>query len=143
MGEIVRASVLAFVLLAWAGAPLASSSGIVPERFRGVWASSPRSCASDDDLKIRLDAGHVSFWESSGPIRSVVAQSDEIAITAELSGEGQTWLWASTFRLSTDGLTPVGPTSGVGAEVVRYRCPGPVDPRPNISLKRTNQSLRD
>jgi hypothetical protein len=143
MGEFVRASVLAFALLTWAGASLASSLGFVPERFRGIWASSPSSCASDDDLKIRLDAGHVSFWESSGPIRSVVARSNEIAITAELSGEGQTRLWASTFRLSTDGHTLVGPTSGAGAEIVRYRCPGPVDSRPNISLKRTNQSLRD
>ena len=139
----MRASVLGFALLAWAGASLASSSAVVPERFRGVWASSANSCAADDDLKMQLAARHVSLWESSGPIRAVVARSDEIAITAELSGEGQTWLWVSTFRLSSDGLTLVGPTNGAGAEVVRYRCPGPVDSRPNISLKRTDQSLRD
>ncbi len=138
----MRASLLAFVVLAWAGASLASS-GVVPEPFRGVWASSPDSCGADDDLTMQITAGHVSFWESSGAISAVVERADEIAITAELSGEGQTWLWAATFRLSSDGRTLVGPTSGAGAEVVRYRCPGPVDSRPNISLKRTDQSLRD
>jgi hypothetical protein len=135
MGDILRASILAFALLAWAGASLASS-GVVPERLRGVWASSPNSCGADDDLKMQLAAGHVSFWESSGTITEVVARSDEIAITAEHVGEGQTWLWASTFRLSPDVRTLIGLTSGAGAEVVRYRCPGPVDSPPNISLKR-------
>lgn len=97
----------------------------VPERFVGHWAGSPEACGSDtDDLILRIAPGHITYWESDGPIRAVVARAaDEIALIAELSGEGETWLSPVRFRLSADGRRLIDETSIPGNEVVRYRCP--------------------
>ena len=122
----MQAIVLAIAL----AAPLpASSNGDVdvPARFVGNWAGSRASCGSDaDDLVLRLTSRHITYWESGGPIRAVIVRGDEIALIAELSGEGETWLSAIKFELSPDGRMLVDRISMPGKEVVRYRCSGSV-----------------
>ena len=102
----------------------AHGTASVPERFVGHWAGSPEACGSDtDDLVLRIAPGHITYWESDGPIRAVVARADdEIALIAELSGEGETWLSPVRFRLSVDGRRLIDQTPVPGREVVRYRC---------------------
>jgi hypothetical protein len=103
---------------------------VVPDRFVGQWAGSLDDCGSDtDDLALRITPNHVSYWESGGPVKAVVVRGDhEIALILELTGEGETWLSAVTFKLSPDGLRLVDTSSVPGQEVVRYRCTGSVGP---------------
>lgn len=114
----VSALILSMLIGAEAGA------ATVPERFLGRWATSAASCDSDaDDLAIRIDAESIQFWESDGPVRAVVERGEnELALIAELSGEGETWLAAMRFELSTEGDRLTGTTAGSGQGIVRFRC---------------------
>lgn len=96
----------------------------VPDRFVGRWAGSPDSCGSDaDDLTLRIAPRHITYWESDGPIRAVVVRGDtEIALIAELSGEGETWLSTAQFTLSKDGKRLIDSATMLGEDLVRYRC---------------------
>jgi hypothetical protein len=118
-------------------APATSDSDVtVPARFVGNWAGGPAFCGSDaDDLVLRLTSRHISYWESAGEIRAAVVRGDEIALIAELSGEGKTWLSAIKFELSPDGRMLIDRVSVPGKEVVRYRCSGSIGARPNNSFK--------
>ena len=136
-GDIVQAIILAIGLLAPAPASTADDVA-VPERFVGTWASSPASCGSGaDDLVLRLASRHISYWESQGPIRSVIVRGDEIALIAALSGERETWLATARFKLSPNGRMLTDSISISGKEIVRYRCSGAVGTRPNNSFKPT------
>ena len=103
----------------------AAANSAVPAQFVGYWAGSPELCGSDsDDLILHISEKHISYWESNGPIRAVVTRgSNEIALIAELSGEGETWLATASFTLSTDGRRLLDSTTVPGQTVVRYRCP--------------------
>ena len=129
----MQAIVLALAL----AMPLSPQGGAtVPVRFVGNWAGDPASCGSDaDDLVLRVSPHRISFWESAGPIRAAVARGDEIALIAELSGEGKTWLSAIKFEISPDGRMLTDTVSVPGKEVVRYRCPASTGTRPNSSFK--------
>ncbi|WP_150132038.1 hypothetical protein [Dokdonella koreensis] len=105
--------------------PLAGSGiATVPDRFIGQWAGSPDSCGSNaDDMILRIAPGHIAYWESEGPIKAVVIHGEiEIALIAELSGEGETWLSTANFTLSQDGRQLIDNTSVPGKELVRYKC---------------------
>ncbi len=133
----MQAIVLA-IALATPAPVLSDGAAAVPERFVGTWSGSPTSCDSDaDDLVLRLSSHHISYWESDGPIRAVVVRGNEIALIAELSGEGETWLNTAMFKLSQNGRTLTDNISIPGKEVVRYRCSESVATRPNNSFKPT------
>jgi hypothetical protein len=107
-------------------APLAASESVVavPAQFLGDWGGSPRCEATPDDLALRIDRDRVSYHESSGPLKAIVIRGhDELALVAELSGEGETWLATARFRLSPDGDKLIDDASDPGEETVRYRCP--------------------
>ena len=127
----ITALLLPLPLLAGGTAPT------VPDRFIGYWAGSPTSCGSDaDDLILRIGARQISYWESEGPIKAAVTRGDnEIALIAELSGEGETWLATAKFKLSQDGHRLIDDTTIPGQEVVRYRCKNPIGTRSNNSFK--------
>ena len=96
----------------------------VPEQFLGEWNSVIADCGTGaNDSVLRIERNHIYFWESDGPIKSVVVHGMyEIAMITELSGEGETWLSADQFRLSP-GKDQLIFTSIPGEEFVRYRCP--------------------
>lgn len=102
-----------------------SAAAAVPEQFIGQWASRLASCDSGaDDLVVRIAARHIQYWESDGPIRAVVERGGrELALIAELSGEGQTWLHATKLELSAEGDRLIDRTTIPGKGIVRYRCP--------------------
>ncbi len=65
-----------------------------------------RQCQSGptDESWLRIEAGRLSFYESSGPVRAVVARGNaEIAVIVELSGEGSSWLEPLRLRLDSTG----------------------------------------
>ena len=106
-----------------AGAAAAERREAVPGRFVGEWVVDLKHCGTDrGDSRLRLDADRVHFRESGGPIRAVVTLGElEIALIAELSGDGETWLACHRFRLSADRKQLIDATGD--AELVRHRCP--------------------
>lgn len=96
----------------------------MPVQFLGGWNAAVADCgAGNNDSVLEIKANHISFWESDGPIKAIVVHGQyEVALIAELSGEGETWLTTAQFKLSP-GKDKLVSTSISGTEFVRYRCP--------------------
>jgi hypothetical protein len=95
----------------------------VPARFQGQWAASPKQCgAGRGESSLTIGAQQIRFYESAGAIKAAVTRGErELALIAELSGEGETWLAFSHFRLSADQKSLADITGE--PEYVRHRCP--------------------
>ena len=106
-----------------AAATPAAPSATIPARFHGEWNTRLADCGTArNDSRLRVDAQRVRFHESSGTVREVQARgADEIAVTLELSGEGQSWRTERRWRLANGGATLHDVTDGAG--LVRRRCP--------------------
>lgn len=116
---------IALVLLLVAGTTLAADQQkTVPARFQGEWNSNLKHCGTGlNDSRLRIAADRIRFYESGGPIRAVVTQGEfDLALIAELSGEGEVWLSYSHFRLSADHTYLTNVTNG-DSGLVRYLCP--------------------
>ena len=119
----MKKPLLLFMVLCAGAAAAAERRETVPARFVGEWVADLKRCGTDrDDSRLRLDADRIRFGESGGPIRAVVTRGElELALIAELSGEGETWLACHRFRLSADHGQLIDATGE--AEFARYRCP--------------------
>ncbi|MGB5133993.1 MAG: hypothetical protein WBN89_02335 [Prochlorococcaceae cyanobacterium] len=98
----------------------------IPAPFQGLWMVQLRQCQAGptDESWLRIEAGRISFYESSGPVLAVVARgSDEIAVITELSGEGSTWLHPLRLRLDGTGQRLELEMAGVEGAMGRVRCP--------------------
>ena len=103
------------ILLVAGGAVAAERVARVPQAFQGRWCNA----ATESLLEIKGD--EISYYESQGPIKAVVKNGDgEIALIAELSGEGETWLATAQFELSKDKKQLIDPTTK--PPYVRRRC---------------------
>lgn len=116
-----------------------SATHEVPEQFLGDWGTSLTDCGAEaDDTALHIGETHISYHESSGPLQAVVVRgAKEVALVAELTSEGETWLSASTFRILLDG-NQLTQSSGVNGEaLVRVRCSSILGSRPNRSFEST------
>jgi hypothetical protein len=85
------------VLLVTASAVAAERVTKVPQAFIGRW------CNADSESLLEIKSNEISYYESQGPIKAVVASGDgEVALILELTGEGETWLTTAQFKLSKD-----------------------------------------
>jgi hypothetical protein len=120
----VPALVLALLIVGRAGS-VAAHDAAIPQRFLGEWNENPAHCGTGlDHARFLVEAGEIIDYESSGRVRAVVTQGElELAVIAEMSGEGMEWMGLLHFRLSSDHgqLVELGGNDG---PVVRYRCPG-------------------
>jgi hypothetical protein len=106
-------------------ATAAAQQQTIPAQFQGKWDLDLESCNSPVRPEGRLDisADRVRFYESGGSVRSVVTHSNsDIELSIELSGEGETWISDTYFRLSDDQKSLTDITNGEPG-FVRYRCP--------------------
>ncbi len=72
---------------------------------------------------LKIEADRITYWESDGPIKAVVVRGKyEIALIAELSGEGETRLSTAHFKLSPEKNMLID-MSDPEIEFIRYRCP--------------------
>jgi len=96
----------------------------VPGQFLGEWNSNLKDCGKhSDDSTLEIHPTSITLYESGGPLKAIVVNGKfEIAMIAELSGEGETWLTTLQFQLSAD-KKKLTATKVPGTEVVRYRCP--------------------
>ena len=96
----------------------------VPAQFVGEWNSNVADCGTgNNDSALELRKDRITYYESEGPLRAIVVDGPyELALIAELSGEGETWMATAQFRLSPDEsrLTSINIP---GHEFIRYRCP--------------------
>ena len=101
-------------------APEREDPDVVPERFRGEYAADTPACTTPaHESRLTIGAWRIKFHESSGAITAVeVGDDGDIAITAELTGEGETRQATYRFNLSDDGQTLVDAGSGME----RRRC---------------------
>ena len=115
---------LVLLVVAFGSASAAEQQKNVPVRFQGEWNSDLKSCGTGlNDSRLRIGSGRIAFYESGGPIRAVVTQGEfDLAVIAELSGEGQAWLAYRHFRLSADHAYLIDVTNN-DSSLVRYRCP--------------------
>ncbi|CAK6692424.1 hypothetical protein ICNINCKA_01210 [Synechococcus sp. CBW1107] len=128
---LVTNTACALVLVALLGAAPAADAAErltqIPAPFRGLWMAQLRHCQAGptDESWLRIEAGRLSFYESSGLVLAVVAGgTDEIAVITELSGEGSTWLHPLRLRLDGTGQRLTLETVGVDGSIGRVRCPG-------------------
>lgn len=106
-----------------ASAAPASQAAVIPPRFRGEWNAKLADCGTGaNESRMRIEAGRIRFYESSGKVRSVEeVGANEIVVTAEVTGEGQTAVTTRRLRLSPDGRTLQDVTEGAGLK--RHNCP--------------------
>jgi len=120
---MIRCLLIALSLFA-GSATAAEQQKKVPARFVGEWNANLEHCGTAlNDSRLRISTDRIRLYESGGPIRAVVTQGEfDLALIAELSGEGEVWLLFRQYRLSADGdyLTDV---TDAGSDLVRYRCP--------------------
>lgn len=91
----------------------------VPARYQGRFAADAAACdtpGNPSQLTIGSDTLH--FHESTGPVIRVASGPSDVAITAELTGEGETREATYRFRLSDDG----GTLTDLGGGMERVRC---------------------
>jgi hypothetical protein len=94
-------------------------SARIPERFQGTWASGPGQCGqSADDMYMVLGATDVEFHESGGAVTRVDVEDDLLRFTAEITGEGETWMADLALELSDDGQSLTDTAVGLS----RVRC---------------------
>ncbi len=110
----------ALLALSLAPAPARSDTAI-PAAFRGVWM---RDCADPAAAEswLRLEADHVSFYESAGPVLAAVRRNDTPALIVELSGEGETWLEGMRWRLQPGADGPRLVDGALDQPLSRERC---------------------
>lgn len=120
---MIRIFLLA-LMLASGSATSAEQQEAVPPRFQGEWNVNLEHCGSGlNDSRLRISSDRIRFYESGGPVLAVVTQGEfDLALIAELSGEGQAWLSYRHFRLSADH-TYLRDVTNTDSSIVRYRCP--------------------
>ena len=99
--------------------PPADDTATVPARFHGNWASDAAACkVAGHESRLTIAADRIQFHESSGAVTSVASGGNDLTVTAQLSGEGETREATYRFRLSADGNT----LTDAGGGMVRHRC---------------------
>ena len=91
----------------------------IPKIFQGKWISNIKDCGTDHETNLEISKNHISFYESSGPILSIVTkQKNELALIIELSGEGEEWLSFVHFKISENN----NKLTDMKHKFTRYRC---------------------
>jgi hypothetical protein len=93
--------------------------GLIPQPFRGNWSASASRCGTPgDDMRLAVGADTLTFYESEGKVTSARPLSpNRLSVSANYSGEGETWNDTATMTLSGNGNTLT-----IGT-VKRVRCP--------------------
>ena len=106
----------------------------IPERFRGEWNQNLAWCGTGiGHARFRLDADRIRFYESGGPVLAVVTRgTSDLAVIADMAGEGNQWLGLMQFRLSADGACLTEVNAAYDAPV-RCRCPSDLATTPGTT----------
>lgn len=99
--------------------PSPEPSDTVPGKFQGTYAADADACnAAGHESHLMIGASTIAFHESSGTVTGVQSSGNDLEVTAELTGEGETRTATYAFMLSEDGQT----LTDNGGGMVRVRC---------------------
>ena len=110
----------------------------IPIQFQGKWS---QDCSDEDSTSVlEIAPSTISYYESEGPIRAFAQRGDlEVATISELSGEGESWLSLSKFRLANGNKTLLDVTNDSEPSYSRDKCEK-ADEKPNASPSKSNSS---
>lgn len=96
-----------------------TDTATVPAQFQGDYAADIAACTAPGHVtQLTIGDSRIEFHESSGEITAVAVRANDIDITAQLTGEGETREASSSFRLSDDGQVLTDTVNGL----TRRRC---------------------
>ncbi|MGH8085104.1 MAG: hypothetical protein ACREPV_07490 [Lysobacter sp.] len=99
--------------------PEPPTANTVPEQFQGDYAAGIAACTSPGHVtELTIGASRIEFHESTGDITAVDSSGNDIDITAQLTGEGETRGATYSFSLSDDQQTLTDTVNGL----TRQRC---------------------
>lgn len=96
-----------------------ATSPTVPAAYQGRWNIRQADCGTVSEGQLTVEAGRISFFESSGLVTGVTVSGSSITVTMQLTGEGSTRTDVRRFTVSADGGQLTDLTTGT----TRYRCP--------------------
>ena len=101
-----------------AGTARTLSAGPVPPRFRGEWRTERKYCGDpSDSMGLTITAAQLLYYESEGKVRRAeMSAPGRLVVTADYTGEGESWTKQSTLRLTDAGVLLLD-------GVKRVRCP--------------------
>jgi hypothetical protein len=103
--------------------PKQASAAAVPDAYHGTWEETPADCDAPSELRLRISAGELRFYESIGTVTAVApVESNVISVTADFQGEGESWSAVRELRLFDAGASLT--VTGDGEMQTRVRCPG-------------------
>ena len=78
----------------------------IPAGFLGVWDSEEGACEPTSENRLEVSPELVGFYESRGTVTQVEIESmQEINVSFDMEGEGETWAMTRGMALSDDGTT--------------------------------------
>lgn len=81
----------------------ALSAGMIPARFQGVWDYEGGTCDPASDMRMEISGDEILFYESIGRVTGVKAEGDDVVVSFDMEGEGETWQQATRFSLVGEG----------------------------------------
>ncbi|MEM9542584.1 MAG: hypothetical protein AAGA60_24215 [Cyanobacteria bacterium P01_E01_bin.42] len=100
--------------------PVAQAQSEIPVQFQGEWNLSTEDCGvPGSDGRLQIEPNRINFYESSGNVQEAIVQGDlKMTVTAEYSGEGETFTRTHSFELSSDRSV----LTDRDTNAIRYRC---------------------
>lgn len=103
----------------------AAKTAAIPARFVGVWDSQQGTCAAESDMRMEIGGTSIRFYESVGTVTMVAKEGDDMLVSLDMSGEGETWKEVMRLSLSADGKTletSDGDKPKIADDMPRKRC---------------------
>ena len=95
----------------------------IPEEFIGTWVSDKEYCNDENIYNLEITSSHFQFWESGGsPVSIVTHGKNELAVIAEFTGEGETWIGFLHYQLITNNQLKDISDPYEKKQMVRFRC---------------------
>ena len=81
----------------------AVAEGMIPARFQGVWDYEGGTCDRASDMRMEISGTEILFYESIGRVTGVKPEGDDVIVTLDMEGEGETWQQRTRFSLGGEG----------------------------------------
>jgi hypothetical protein len=83
-----------------------TTAATIPAAFHGTWDNASADCEPATDARLTIAGDRLRFYESEGKVTRVEVDSPtRIVVSADLSGEGESWTNSYLFELRDDGKT--------------------------------------
>ncbi|GMN02165.1 hypothetical protein [Erythrobacter sp. MTPC3] len=81
----------------------APQADLIPARFHGIWDYEGGTCALESDMRMEISASEIMFYESLGIVSGTRMEGEDVVVTLNMEGEGETWQQATRLSLVGEG----------------------------------------